>query len=78
MEDRIRHLIERFPERADVIRSLAETGAKFKDLIGDHHEVCEDLARMRLADQGQKTELEQRRANLEDELILLMQSHQRI
>lgn len=78
MEERIRHLIGRFPERTEIIRALGETSAKFKDLIGDHYEVCEELARMKQADQGKRAELERRRANLEDELILLIQGHQRI
>lgn len=81
MEQRLRHLIERFPERADIIRALGDASAKFKDLIGDHHDVCEELARMTLPDQesqsGRKAELEQRRADLEEELILMMQNHQR-
>lgn len=82
MEERIRHLLERFPERADVIRALSQSHDRFKDLIGDHHEVSEALARMKLADQesqaGRKDELERRRADLEEELILLMQNHQRM
>lgn len=82
MEERFRHLIERFPEQTDMIRALSETGARFKDLIGDHHDVSEELARMKRADKesegGKKAELERRRAALEEELILLMQDHQRI
>jgi len=81
MEDRIRHLMERFPERAETIKALNETNARFKDLIGDHHEVSEELSKMKLADQqsqaGKKAELEQRRASLEEQLILLLQGHQR-
>jgi uncharacterized protein YdcH (DUF465 family) len=78
MEARISHLIERFPDRADVIRALHETQATFKDLIGDHYEVCEELGRTTPADEGKRGELERRRAVLEDELMLLMQNHQRI
>lgn len=82
MEERVRHLIERFPERTDIIRALDETNARFKDLIGDHHEVSEELGCIKLADKeseaGKKAELERRRAALEEELILLMQGHQRI
>lgn len=82
MEERIRHLMERFPERAEIIKALSETSARFKDLIADHHEVSEELAKMDPADQeseaGKKAELERRRADLEEELILLMQGHQRI
>ena len=82
MENRSRHLIERFPERTDMIKALDETNARFKDLISDHHEVSEDLARIKKADKeseaGRRAELEQRRAALEEELILLMQSQQRI
>jgi len=29
METRIRHLIERFPERTDMIKALSDTNAKF-------------------------------------------------
>lgn len=66
MEERFRHLIERFPERTDIIRALDETSARFKDLIGDHHEVSEELDSMKPADKeseaGKKSQLEQRRA----------------
>ena len=82
MESRIRHLIERFPERTDIIRTLNETNTKFKDLLGDHHDVSEELAKMKRADKeseaGKQAELEQRKVALEEELILLMQAHQRI
>lgn len=82
MKDRSRHLIARFPDRTDMIKALDETNARFKDLIGDHHEVSEELASMNRADKeseaGKRAELEQRRAALEEELILLMQGHQRI
>ena len=82
MEERSRHLIERFPERTDIIKTLDDTNARFKDLISDHHEVSEELASMKRADKeseaGQRAELERRRANLEEDLILLMQDHQRI
>lgn len=50
MEDRSRHLIARFPDRTDMIKALDETNARFKDLIGNHHEVSEELASMKRAD----------------------------
>jgi uncharacterized protein YdcH (DUF465 family) len=82
METRIRHLIERFPERTDMIKALSDTNAKFKDLLGDHHDVSEELAKMKRADKeseaGKQAELERRKVALEEELILLMQAHQRI
>jgi uncharacterized protein YdcH (DUF465 family) len=82
MDTRLRHLIERFPERTDIIKALNETNAKFKDLLGDHHDVSEELAKMKRADKGSEAgkhaELEQRKVALEEELILLMQAHQRI
>jgi len=82
MEEKIRHLIERFPERADVIRALSASHTKFQDLIGDHHDVSEELAT--LEGGGEETDparleaLQRRRADLEDELMLLMENHQRI
>jgi uncharacterized protein YdcH (DUF465 family) len=82
MEERIRRLIERFPEKADVIRALSDSNAKFKDLIDDHHDVSAELSNMtqedRASNPAQVDELQRRRANLEEELILLMESHQRI
>lgn len=82
MEERLRHLIARFPERAELIRGLSETNARFKDLIGDHYEVSEELARLepadREADAGRKQELEQRLAALEEEYLVIMQAQQRI
>ncbi len=82
MEETSRHLLERFPERTDIIRSLAETNARFKDLLGDHHEICKEISKMDLAEQeaelGTREDLVRRRASLEEELILLMQGHQRI
>lgn len=45
MEKRVQHrLKERFPERADAIKSLSETNAKFKNLIADHHDASEALS----------------------------------
>ena len=82
MEKLYRHLIERFPEQTDIIRTLAESSARFKDLLGDHHEVCEELSKTKLADQeaefGRTDELIRRKVNLEEELMLLMQGHQRV
>lgn len=81
MEEHTRHLIERFPERSDVIRSLSETNAKFKDLIADHHDVCEELARMDAveseANPERRDELKRRQADLEEELMLITEGHLR-
>ena len=82
MEERSSHPIERFPERRDMVRAIDETNARFENQIGDHHEVGEELASMTRADKESEArrtaELEQRRPALQDELILLMQNHQRI
>ena len=81
MEQLYRHLMERFPDRTDIIRSLAETSARFRDLLTDHHEVSVELSKMGLtereAEAGKADELERRRASLEEELLLLMEGHQR-
>lgn len=81
MEERVRRLIERFPERAELIKRLNETNARFKDLISDHYEVSEELAKLEPADReaeaGRKQELEQRLAALEDEYLLIMAAQQR-
>ena len=81
MDERTRHLMERFPEHADAIKSLSETNARFKDLIADHHEVSDELTRMELAEVESefehREELQRRRASLEEELILLMVGQQR-
>ena len=82
MEEIFRHMLERFPERADIVRSLAGTSARFKDLLGDHHEICEEISKMDLAEQeasfGTRDDMQCRRANLEAEMMLLMQDHQRV
>lgn len=82
MEEKIRHLIERFPERAEVIRALGESHARFKDLIGDHHDVSLELSTLKRGDResnlAKAEELQRRRADIEEELILLMENHQRI
>ena len=81
MNERVRHLLERFPERAELIRALAESHARFKDLISDHPDVCEEISRMPEGDResqaGQMDDLERRRAHLEEELLLLMENQQR-
>ena len=82
MEEIYRHMLERFPEHADMIRSLAETNERVRDLLGDHHEVCEEISKLELAEQeasfGVSDDLNRRRANLEEELMLLMQGQQRV
>ncbi len=81
MDERTRHLMERFPEHADAIKSLSETNARFKDLIADHHEVSDELTRMEPAAEESefehREELQRRQASLEEELILLMVGQQR-
>lgn len=81
MNERLRHFLERFPERADLVRALHESNARFKDLIEAHHDVCEELTRMNEAEReseaGRHEELARRRANLEEELLLLTQGQQR-
>lgn len=81
MDKRVRHMMERFPERAELIKALEETNARFKDLIGDHYETSEELARLELAEQeanaARKQELEQRLAALEEEYVLIINAQQR-
>ena len=81
MEERFRHLLERFPEKTDIIRSLAESHARFIDLLSDHYEVCEEISKVPLADQEadfhKREGLLNRKVNLEEELMLLMQDQQR-
>lgn len=81
MTERLRHLLERFPERAESIRALGESHARFRDLLADHHEVGEAISRMSAGDResqaGRFAELKRRRVNLEEELIRLMEEQQR-
>ena len=82
MEEHYRHLIERFPERSDIIRTLAESNERFRDLLNDHHDVSVELSKMdqadREAESGKAGELSRRRASIEEELLLLMEGHQRM
>ncbi len=82
MDIKIRRLLERFPEHSDAIKSLHDTNEKFGDLIADHHDVSEEFETMKGADResqhGRAAELKSRRAALEEELLTLMENHQRI
>lgn len=82
MREKVKRLLERFPERADTILHLFDSDTRFRDLIGDHHDVSEALLRRggdgHDADPAEAEALKRRQADLEEELLLAMQNHQRI
>lgn len=82
MKEKIMRLLERFPERSDAIEVLSETNERFRDLLADHHETSEELGKMetteKASDVANRERLQRRRADLEEELLLLMEQHQRI
>lgn len=73
MKEKIAKLIDRFPDHADIIRSLAGSNTRFKDLLMDHHDVHERLARAEAEDDPDKANLQSRYRNLEEELVRLIQ-----
>ncbi len=81
MDERVKHMMERFPERAELIKGLSETNARFKDLIGDHYAVSEELGRFEPGEEeanaGRKQELERRLAAIEEEYLLIINAQQR-
>ncbi len=82
MADKLQHLLQRRPDRADEIRGLVEVSPQFRALVARHHEVSEALQRLAADDADtapeERTRLERQRADVEQELELAMSDHQRI
>ena len=45
MKEQIVKLVERFPDRKEIIESLAGSNTRFRSLLQDHHDVHRKLAR---------------------------------
>lgn len=76
MKEKIERLIARFPDRESIITALSGSSARFRDLIRDHHDLHERLNRAETAaDPLERTDLERRYRNLEEEMIRLMQGY---
>jgi protein-L-isoaspartate(D-aspartate) O-methyltransferase len=78
MTDMLHRVIDLFPERVGIIKTLSETNARFKDLILDHFDVCRELEKSQTDDPTVKGELTRRRAYLEEELSGILSDHQRV
>ena len=78
MEELIRRIAERFPDKSSIIKTLSGTNARFKDLITDHFTVSEELASRVAANPARREELEKRRSNLEEELRMMFEDQQRV
>jgi len=81
MSENIRHLIERFPEMEERIRTLWQTNAAFEALTHRHGEVSEQLQRYagEGAEPGREAEeLRRRRAALEEEMMTIMDQSSRV
>lgn len=82
MNDTIRRMIERFPEYKDVIVELDEPGSNFNALCQAFEDVEAKLRAQESspeADAEQETlRLRRRRADLEQELLAMMQQTQRV
>ncbi len=76
MKEQIVKLVERFPDRKDIIESLAGSNTRFRSLLQDHHDVHRKLARDEVSgDPATKADLEARFRNLEEEMIRLIQGY---
>ena len=76
MKETTQSLIERFPEHRRTITALEESNARFRDLLGDYGDVTRRLSDTGRADDPERQlALEQRRKNLEQELVMLIQGY---
>ena len=74
MQEQIAKLIDRFPDHERIIKALAGSNARFKDLLLDHHDVHQQLANPESSDDpGTRANLESRYKNLDEELVRLIQ-----
>jgi hypothetical protein len=75
MSDMIKHLLDRLPELQDKVEHALETNTGFEQVAREHHEVCDELsARGDGGDPGERERLEQRRKNLEEEIVRMLDS----
>jgi hypothetical protein len=72
MVERIRSLLARFSEDEEAVRRLAAADASFDALCHEYRKVIELLDRYQAA----VTQLTQRRALLEEELLTRIEGHQ--
>lgn len=70
MKEKIAHLIERFPQHGAVIKALSGSNTRFQDLLSDHHDLHQRLARG-----DADPDAEARYRNLEEELVRLIQGY---
>ncbi|MCC2112225.1 MAG: hypothetical protein KDJ16_09350 [Hyphomicrobiales bacterium] len=76
MREKIKKMIERFPEHAESIKALGKSSARFRDLLSDFHGVEERLQSRRGADDpGSLDDLERRHRHLRQELVMLIQGY---
>jgi len=71
MKEKIAHLIQRFPDRAEVIKALGKSDTRFRDLLSDHY----DLHRLLNRDEPPDPDAQKRYRNLEEELVRLIQGY---
>jgi uncharacterized protein YdcH (DUF465 family) len=75
MVERIRPLLARFSENEEIVRQLVATDASFDALCDEYHEVIERLERL----DGLEAEVErlkERRAELEEDLLMRIEGYQ--
>lgn len=76
MEEKFAWLMQRFPDRSNIIRSLSGSNAAFRDLINEHHETHRRLNRSDMEyDPARREEAERHLRNLEEEMIRLIQGY---
>ena len=76
MKQTTRSLIDRFPQYQETIAALSESNAQFRDLLGDYGDVTRRLSDTGPSDDPERQiALEQRRKNLEQELVMLIQGY---
>ncbi len=82
MSSKPHQVIQRFPDQEPVIRRLFETSPNFNALCHTYSEVTEALHRLQAsAEPSAESEIERlrkRRANLDDQMLAMMQQTARV
>jgi uncharacterized protein YdcH (DUF465 family) len=72
MVERIRPLLARFSENEEIVRQLVATDASFDALCDEYHEVIERLDGL----EAEVERLKERRAELEEDLLMRIEGYQ--
>lgn len=80
-DETVNHAVERFAEHRDRILELAKGKPAFQALVSEYNDVCERIASAAGSRAGRERldpDLAHRRANLEEEMLGVLDSNRRL